>query len=338
MSKPVNRGLIVGLIGVAALVLSTGQPRADIEHTILSLPADNVQFLAFYVAQDTGLFGQQGLEVKVVHLAGVGTTNAVISGSVDFGVSNGASLTRAAAHGQRLLAIAILGDRPTWSILLRKELADAAHFDAGAGLPDRAKAIAGRKIAVDTIGSVAHAYLRVMAKMGGLDPDSITVTPLVATEAIAAFQRNAIDGAVITSPWKELMQVDGSVSVIADSLKGDPPWLTPFAAGLIITRAQFCVEHRPVCMKMGHSLATAAKYVHEHRAEALAILKQRFDKIDGNILERSFDIVEAATAKSPIVPETAVANSDRLNAEAGFIKPDEQLKSYRELFTDEFVR
>jgi hypothetical protein len=39
------------------------------------------------------------------------------------------------------------------------------------------------------------------------------------------------------------------------------------------------------------------------------------------------------------VVETAVSNSDdRLNAEAGFLKQGEQLGSYKELFTDEFVR
>jgi hypothetical protein len=40
----------------------------------------------------------------------------------------------------------------------------------------------------------------------------------------------------------------------------------------------------------------------------------------------------------PEIVETAIANSDRLNVEAGFMKPEEQLSSYKELFTNEFLR
>jgi ABC-type nitrate/sulfonate/bicarbonate transport system substrate-binding protein len=237
--RRVNRARLrrhVAAVALAALAASMGAARAGTDHAVVSLPAEGVQFLPIYIAEDTGLYAGAGLEVKRVNLPGVATTNGVISGSVDFGFSNGASITRAAARGQHLVAIALMTDRPNWSILLRTDEAEAAHFDPKAPLADRARLMAGRRFAVDSIQSVAHALERVIAKAGGLDPDAIAVSPLVATEAIAALQRKAIDGMVIASPWREVLEANHQAVVIADTLAGDPPWLSPFAAGLIITR------------------------------------------------------------------------------------------------------
>ncbi|HXQ52874.1 MAG TPA: ABC transporter substrate-binding protein [Stellaceae bacterium] len=330
---------LCGAILVAAAL--TGIPAAsgaEPDPVVVSLPAESVQFLPFYVAQDEGFFAQQGLAVKLVYLAGVGTTNGVISGAVDFGFSNGASITRAAARGQRLIAIALMADRPTWSIILRADVAAASHFDPQAPLAERARLMAGRRIAVDSIQSVAHAYTRVMAKLGGLDPESVAVSPLAATEAIAAMQRKAIDGITIASPWQEQMAADGSGTIIADSLKGDPAWLTPFAGGLVITRVSFCAERRQSCLRMGQALVAAVTFVHDRKEDALAILLKHFPTFAPAVLQRAFETVQTATPATPAPTAAAVANSDHLNLEAGFITVDEQLKSYDGLVTDEYVR
>jgi ABC-type nitrate/sulfonate/bicarbonate transport system substrate-binding protein len=326
------------LVAAAALMLAAPGARAETDATVVSLPAEGVQFLPFYVAQDAGLFVAQGLAVKLVYLAGVGTTNGVISGAVDFGFSNGASLTRAAARGQHLIAIALMADRPTWSILLRRDEAEAIHFDAAAPLAVRARAMAGRRFGVDSVQSVAHALARVVAKIGGTDPERLEISPLVAPEAMAALQRKAIDGLVIASPWQEQLEASGAAIVIADSLKGDPPWLTPFAGGLVITRVQFCAEHRRVCVKMGHALAAAVAFVHDHPQAARASLATRFTTVAPDVRARAFDTVQQATPATPVPTEAAVANSDRLNLEAGFITADEQIKSYGALVIDEFAK
>ncbi len=328
-----------GFLGVVMSCLSSGEARAEMEHTVASLPAENFGFLPFYVAQDAHLFEQQELQVTKVVLPGVGTTNGVISGSVNFGFSNGASLTRAAARGQKLLAIALTSDKPAWQIVMRKALAEEAHFDPKASLAERAKAMAkAHAFAIDTVNSVGHALVRVVAKIGGLDPDKMPVTPMLSSEAIQAYSRHAIDGFVSNAPWTQQILAGGTAVVIADGLAGDPPWLTPFALGLVITRPEFCLEHRSICMKMGHSLAAAVTFIHEHKAESIAILEKRFPQIDRAVMEPSFDVVEKAMPPVPAVTEAAISNADRLNIEAGFMKPQEKLGSYKDLYTNDFVR
>ena len=329
------RGLAVGVLALAVAAPAW----AEDEHAIVSLPAENFGFLPFYVAQDQRLFEQQGLVVQKVVLAGVATTNGVISGAADFGFSNGASLTRAAAHGQKLLGIAIMSDKPAWAIVMRKDIAEATHFDPKAPLAERAKVLGQvHAFAIDTINSVGHALTRVIEKIGGLDPESVPVTPLLSSEAIAAFSRHSLDGFVSNPPWTEQVLLTGNAVVIADAAAGDPPWLTPFGSGVVIARPQYCADHRSICMKMGHALVQAMAFVHQHQAESLAILHTHFPQIDPGVLQRSFADVEHAMPATPVIVEAAISNSDRLNVEAGLMKPSEQLSTYSDLFTDEFVQ
>jgi sulfonate transport system substrate-binding protein len=327
------------LLGMVATIASIGPVRAEMEHTVVSLPAENFGFLPFYVAQDAHLFEQHELQVTKVVLPGVGTTNGVISGSVNFGFSNGASLTRAAARGQKLLAIALTSDKPAWQIVMRKSLAADAHFDPHAPLAERARAMGkAHAFAIDTVNSVGDGLVRVVAKIGGLDPDRMPLTPMLSSAAIQAYARGALDGFVSNAPWTQQVLARGDTVVIADGLAGDPPWLSPFALGLVITQPQFCIEHRSICMKLGQSLVAAVQFVHERKADAIAILEKRFPQIDRALMESAFSVVERAMPPRPIVVEAAIANSDRLNIEAGFMKPEEKLKSYRDLYTNDFVR
>jgi ABC-type nitrate/sulfonate/bicarbonate transport system substrate-binding protein len=327
---------------LTALAFSLAAYRAGAqapEKTIVSLPAENFGFLPFYVAQDQHIFERQGLAVQKVVLAGVGTTNGVISGAADFGFSNGASLTRAAARGQSLLAIAIMSDKPVWAIMMRKKLTAAAHFDPSAPLAERAKVFRlAHNFAIDSVNSVGHALTRVIQKIGGVDPEALPVTPLGAPEAIAAFARGAIDGFVSNPPWSEQILSTGDAVIIANSLTGDPPWMTPFASGLVITRGALCSEHRSICIKLGHSLVEAVAFVHDHKPEALAVLRSHFPQIAPAVTEKSFAAVERSMPAKPAIVEASIRNSDRLNIEAGFMQASEQLSSYDRLFTNEFVQ
>ena len=87
------RGVTIAAVGLAMLSLPilTGPAYAAPDATTLSLPGEGVTFLPIYAAQDAHFFEKEGLAVKTVYLPGVGTTNAVISGAVDFGISNGVS-------------------------------------------------------------------------------------------------------------------------------------------------------------------------------------------------------------------------------------------------------
>jgi ABC-type nitrate/sulfonate/bicarbonate transport system substrate-binding protein len=308
------------------------------EHAVLAIPAEAILFMAHYVAVDKNMFRDAGVDLDTRFVVGMGAMNAVIAGSAEFSYSSGGSLTRAAMRGQRLLAIANMNDHHGQQIVLRKDLAEAAHFDPNAPLSVRAQVLKGRNIAVDGIGTVVHAFVRVVAKAGGYDPDSITVSPMQPVDSIAAMKRGAIDGFTSAPPWIQLVVKEGSAVIVADGVKGDPQELVPIGSAMLVTRPQLCTERPTLCAKMGHVMLEAANFVHEHPQETIAVLKKRFPTIDDDVLKASYEAVASMTPQPPVVTAAELAHAEQMNLDAGFLKPGEKLGKYDGLFTDAYVK
>src|SRR5436190_11139470 len=152
---------------VVGLVPTAGQTQ-DID-ILLALPAATLTFSSSFIAEDAGFYQKAGLKVSTRTLVGVGSPNAVISGSADFTIGTGPVFLRAAAAGQRLFAIANLIDRPLVELVLRKDVADAAGITEKTSFVDRAKVLKGKTIAIQGVGSIVHAWERFVASRGGLD-------------------------------------------------------------------------------------------------------------------------------------------------------------------------
>ncbi|HUK57610.1 MAG TPA: ABC transporter substrate-binding protein [Stellaceae bacterium] len=326
------------LMAFLAAALSAARPAAAEDHALLALPADVMQFLGIYAAAEEGFWQREGLSVKTQFIAGVGSFNAVVAGSSEFSVSSAVALTRAAAHGQRMLAIANMIDKPVWSIVIDKDIAAKAGIGAGAPLAERARLMAGRRMGIDAVNSVVHGYLRVIARAGGLDPDGVTVAPLQPPETLAAFGRHALDGFVGGPPWPQLAEVQYGAVPIASPLTGDPPWIAPNGSGVIVTRPQFCAEHRAVCVEMGRGLAAGARFIHDEPQAALALLKKHFPNTPDPVLAAVLAAITAGTPVPPVMTRQVLENSERLNIEAGFLAPADRLASYDGLTSDEFAR
>lgn len=312
------------------------QAQQALEDTSLAYPNVAFTFSAAYVAEDMGFFTKQGLRLKPLSIAGPGSTNAVISGSADFALASATVQTRAAAHGQRLLSIANPTNRPVVQIILRKEL--AANFDPKASLNDRVKLLRGRTIAVDAIGSIIHGYALMLAKRAGIAPADLRVSPMAPPTALAAFQTKQIDGFAMSMPWPIGPVLEGNATVIASGIDGDPADMVPFAMASLVTKPETCEKRKSVCTKMGHAMAEATAYILDHPAEALALLKKRFSTLDDKVLAAGFEQIRKATPRVPITEKAALENGEIYSIDAGLLKPEEKLKSYDGLYTDQYVR
>ena len=334
-------GVLAGVLACVAVCMFAGgtlnaQQSAAPEQVTLALPGTSMTFSPGYVAEDLGLFAKQGLNVKSVIITGIGSTNAVIAGSADFGEISGPALTRAAAHGQRLLAIANTLNRPTVMIVMRKEL--VGNFDPKAPLEQRAALMRGRTIAVDSINSIIHAYVLLIGARGHYDPNEIRIAPMQPVSAITAFNSHQVDGFAMSMPWPLRLVLDGTAVAIASGASGDPPDMVPFAHNLVAARRETCEKRKSVCVKMGRAIAEATAIMRDRPDEVLALLKKRFPNFDDKLLAAGYDQVRKGTPSPPIVAKAALENSERLNVEAGLLKPEDQLKSYDGLFTDEYVK
>lgn len=326
---------------IFAILAALAPAHAELEKTSLALPAVAFIFSTAYIAEDAGIFKSEDLEVTQQVITGIGATNAVIANSIDFAFASGVTLTRAAARNQPVIGIAGTFDRTGFWVVLRKSIAEERHFDPNAPLAERAKLLKGLRIGVGAINAIPHAYLKLIAKAGGLDGEKdIVVAGVAPPEQIGALSRDAIDGISSGPPVVEQVLHDGMGVIIANGTTGkvDPPQLAHIAANVLLTRRQLCVDHRSLCVKMGRAMAKANAFMHEHPQEAMALLGKRLNVKDPAVLADAYQNTLVSTPLHPRLDAKALAAADDLNIEAGFMKAEEKLSSYDNLFTNEFVQ
>lgn len=328
-------------LGLAATPLHAQPQQVQslaLEDVTMAVPAVGFPFVAGYVADGLGLWEKHGLRVKTVLIAGIGSTNAVISGSAEFAQISGLSLTRAAANGQRLLAIVNTTDKPITEISIRKDTATAANFDPKASLDKRAQVLKGHTFAIGGVNTVVHAYLRIVAIAGGLDPESIRVAPMAGDNMLAAMQTKAIDGMSTVLPWTRKGTVEGTSVLVASGPDGDPPHLSPLAFNVVATKPDTCEKKKSLCVKMGRAFAEAMAFIRDDAKGTLTILKKTFATFDDAVLVDAIEVVRRSTPAQPAVTADMLANAENFNVEARLMKAEVKLKSYDGLSTGEYVR
>jgi NitT/TauT family transport system substrate-binding protein len=344
MASLLTRASSIRRLVVAASILGasvSGQAAAQqigMEDATLAVPNVALTFAPGYLAEDWGLFAKHGLNLKSVVIAGIGSANAVISGSADLAEISGATLTRAAARGQRMLGIVGALNRPVIQIVLRKEVAASAGFDPKAALDKRAQVLRGRTIAVDSINSVIHAYVLLLARRAGYSPDDIRIAPMAPNNAMAAFQTKQVDGFAMSMPWPLQPVLDGSAVVIASGSDGDPADMYPFGHNVFVAKPETCDRRKSACAKLGKAMTEAIARMLDRPEEALPLLQKRFAAFDEKLLAAGFAEIRKGTPRPPLITKADLENAELYNIGAGLLKPDEKLKSYDGLYTDEFVK
>ena len=80
---------------------------------------------------------------------------------------------------------------------------------------------------------------------------------------------------------------------------------------------------------MVHGIVEAAKFLHEHRAESIAVAKKHFGTYSDEVLAQSIDMLTAMTPSPPLTTPQMLENGDRINIAAGFLKDSDKLSDYK---------
>jgi NitT/TauT family transport system substrate-binding protein len=324
------------LAAVAFVAAPAHAQQGKLEEAIMALPVASLSFSMTYLADDLNLWEKHGVKIKTVEISGIGAMNSVISGSTQFTQSSGSAITRAAARGQRLLSIVETLGKPSVQVVLRKEF--AVGFDPKAPLEQRARALRGRTIAVDAINSIIHAYVRFLAKRAGFDPEDIRIAVMQPPNMLVSLKTKAIDGFAMAPPWAQQPVLEGDAVMLASGPDGDPADFTPFVNTAVAAKPETCERRRALCAGVGATFREAVGIVLDRPAEALAILKKRFPRMDDRLLALAFEDVRKITPRALTVSKAGLENAELFTIEAGLLRPEEKLKSYDGLFTDAFVR
>ena len=324
-------------IGISVGLGPTPGNSQDME-IVMALPAPTLTFSSAFIAEDAGFYKKEGLKVSHRNIVGVGSVNAVIAGSADFTIGTGPVFLRAAAQGQRLLAFANVVDRPLVELVLRKDVAEAAGITPNMPLAERAKAMKGKTIGIQGVGSIVHAWQRLVAARGGLDVEKdVRIAPMDPPAMLPALQNKAIDGYATSLPFTTQAVVNGSAIMLASGVS-DAPDLLPFNYCLVYTKPETCRDNREKCARVARAVAGATNFILDKPGEALELLRKRFDKMDPALLEAAWQVVSKAHARDIKVSVTGLENSQKVSLESKLLAPKDALANFDGLYTDEFVR
>jgi hypothetical protein len=114
--------------------------------------------------------------------------------------------------------------------------------------------------------------------------------------------------------------------------------MVPFGHNLLVTKGETCEKQRTICDKMGHAFAEAMAFIQSKPTEALAIMKKRFPSLEDRQLTAAFAEFRQISPSPPVPSKADLENAELYNIQAGLMRPDEKLKSYDGLFTDQYVK
>ena len=327
-----SAALVAALMGATAL----GAPAQaeTMEQTSVALPATTVTFLPVYVAEDAGMWKKLGLDVSIHNITGMGSTNAMLAGSVDFAVQSGPSLIRGNIRGRHMLGIAEMADHEAFALVAHKAAFGGLNWKGS--LKERVTALKGKKISVDSPNTVVDVLLRYYAEKSGLNAKAdMTEVYMQPTEAIAAMKSGSIDAAMLNYPWVETAQREGA-DMLVNAIT-ELPELTPTIATTTTTRQGFCNDHESICTKLVHGYVEAHKFIHEHTDQALRIALKRMPGANREDLEKSLNVLVKAMPTVPRYNDAAFAHTQELMIFGGILHKEEAQKEFKGMFTNKYV-
>ena len=209
-----------------------------------------------FIAQEKGWFKEAGIDLVMKDFqAAAQVPLAVVSGDADLGVTAfTAGFFNLAAKGGLKVVAAQSAERPGYQ--LNVIAVTNAAWDLGVrGVKD----LAGRRVAVTTVGSSVHYSLEIVARKYGVDTKSLTIVALqTIPNMVAAFRGGQVDAAVFPVTTFRQVEADGGGKPIA--FVGDE---VPWQLGAVFTSPRTITERRPMVEKFLVGYRRGAAAYHE---------------------------------------------------------------------------
>jgi ABC-type nitrate/sulfonate/bicarbonate transport systems, periplasmic components len=261
---------LAGLAMLAGSAWAQGKPeKTDIT---IGLPVTTSTFLPIYLAQEEGLFKEQGLNVKIVAFhGGTDLVRAVIAGSVDVGATALAGITLGIAAGQPIKVFYggfNMGVFDWYAVPSVKSMADTK----------------GKRFGVSRLGSSTDFLTRYALRISGVDPKSVQVVQGGASMSrLAAMAAGQLDVNILAPPEKFIAADKGYNLVFRQTqIAPDYPFHAFFATEKFLTANPNTVKAMLRGLVKGIRLAKADK------ARSLKVLED-YVKIDKKYAGRTYD-------------------------------------------------
>lgn len=240
---------------------------------------------AVWMAQESGAFKRNGLEIELVYIpSSVTNIQALLGGSLDVAVPGISGVVLAAARGAPVVAIAATMNRPPMTLFVQPEIT-------------RAGQIKGQVLGITRFNSTAHIVTALILRKLGLG-NSVTLRPLGGNpEVQAAFEQKQIAGMVTSVRPRSA----------ANSLMNAADLEVPFAMNVIAVTPEFLQKNTAATERLLRGYIEGVAALNHDRPSAVKVLAKYLKRGDPVFLDEMYKIAVQFTDRNPRVDPRTVA-------------------------------
>jgi NitT/TauT family transport system substrate-binding protein len=216
-----NAGVVAVALFFIAFPLAVRSFAQEPRKIRMAYSAFSVAFLNIFVARDAGLFKKHGLDVELIQMAGPLPIAALSAGEIDYLTGFTTGLV-AASQGAPLKGLIVTMRKPPFYIVSEPSI-------------QKPEDLAGKRFAVDRIGSLQHLVARVFFKTKGINPERIIFTQTGSvSNTVTSLGQGAVSAALLSGPHNVIMVQKGFKQIgAADELPVNFP-----TSGLVVNEAK----------------------------------------------------------------------------------------------------
>jgi NitT/TauT family transport system substrate-binding protein len=218
----------------------------------------SLSFLPQLFARDAGVFARHGMEVQLIQMAGPLQVAALAAGEIDFGAAVSPALF-AAVRGLPLRAVMISVKTPLFYIVAEPAV-------------KRIEDLAGKKMAVDTIGALQYIAARAMLKKKRVNPERVSYLQTGSvSNSVTALASGSVNAALLSTPHNVVMSQRGFNQLASASEAGVnfPP------SGLSVSTSKLQKE-APQIKRMIEALLDAQRLISSDTGAVVAYIQRQW--------------------------------------------------------------
>lgn len=257
-----------GTIGLFLLVMLASPARAQNNVRINWTAVTGAQS-GMFMAQQEGLFKNNGLNVELIHIPSSSRAiQAILAGEIAISFMDGANAAQANLKGANLALIAGATNRMVFSLMAKPEIKSVSDLK-------------GKKIGITRVGSSTHTSALFALGQAGLKPADYQILPLVEVPNIfTALAAGQIDAGVVSPPTNSRARKAGFKELV--NLAKEGPDYVSVAVG---TSRSYLGANEDIVRRVVRSYAQGVYIFKTNKAAALKMIQNQLRVSDIDIQE-----------------------------------------------------
>ncbi|KHK03129.1 ABC transporter substrate-binding protein [Desulfovibrio sp. TomC] len=224
--------------------------------------------LQYYVAEDLGYFAAEGLAATGLAMKGGAViAPAVEGGELAIGWSNTVSIILAHAKGFDFAFLApgaegVAGSNDVHALLVAADAKIASVAD-----------LAGKTVAINTLGNINEAAMRALAEKAGIAPDAIRLVEVPFPDMVSALGKGSVQAALVLEPFVTDAVSRGAAKVLDPSPHA--AFGSPYLIGGWFAKKAWLKAHPTEAAAFLRAVTKASAFIAAHPNQARTMLSQR---------------------------------------------------------------